>query len=210
MTGVRNEAAFTYIAQLARSGHRPEPSTFLFALASVTEKLLPDAKCTPYTYQSFRVCNNDDLGVFPVYDLTRFSAFVVEGRPLSQSVESAAEAIEMGASAGMASIGRMMSVQTEIANHTAASLIQFLHFKTTTTRQAYNRSDQWWGRWYNRMSGQHSIYVQMSGHHLVQILNSVGKDNKNSKIPQQAQCGIRLDIAEFYLSKLQEIYLAKN
>ena len=145
-----------------------------------------------------------------MFDLNRFPEFVVEGRPLSQSVESVGEALGMGATAGTAAIGRMMSVQTEITNHTAASLIQFLHFRTKTTRQAYNRSLRWWGRWYNKMSGQHPIYVPLSGHHLIQILNTAGRTDKISQIPQKVQCGMRLDIAENYLFELQKIHPSRK
>ncbi|WP_157747474.1 hypothetical protein [Cohaesibacter sp. ES.047] len=145
-----------------------------------------------------------------MYDLSRFPEFVLEGKPLSQPIGSFGEALGIGATGGVAAIGRMMSVQTEITNHTAASLIQFLHFRTTTTRQAYNRSSRWWGRWYNKMSGQHPIYVPLSGHHLIQILNTAGQTDIISQIPQKARCGMRLDIAENYLSELQKIYLSRK
>ncbi|SNZ19479.1 hypothetical protein [Cohaesibacter gelatinilyticus] len=102
-----------------------------------------------------------------MYDLTRFPTIIVSGKPLTQGMNTAGESLGMGASGGMASIGRMMSAQTEITNHTLESLIQFLHMRTSTTRNAYDRSKRWWGRFYNRMSSEHPIYVQMSGHHLI-------------------------------------------
>lgn len=143
-----------------------------------------------------------------MYDLTRFPTIVVSGKPLTQVVDTTGAALGMAASGGMASIGRMMSAQVEISNHTLESLIQFLHMRASTTRNAYDRSKQWWGRWYNRMSGEHPVYVQLSGHHLVQTLTAVGQEAAVADIPQQAQCGIRIDIAEHYLADLKETYHA--
>lgn len=145
-----------------------------------------------------------------MYDLARFPTIVVAGKPISHSVDDAGAALGMAASGGMASVGRMLSAQIEISNHTAEGLIQFLHFRTSTTREAFDRSRRWWGRWYNKMSGQHPIYVQMSGHHLIQSLTAVGHEDATRNIPQRAQCGIRLDIAESYLAVLKETYHARG
>ena len=145
-----------------------------------------------------------------MYDLSQFPVVVVAGKPFSLSNSSVGEALGMGATGGMASVGRMLSKQVEITNHTAEGLIQFLHLRTVTTRRAFDRSKRWWGRWYNKMAGEHPIYVQLSGHHLVQVLTATGQEDETAKIPQNAQCGIRVDSSEDYLALLKEKYYAKK
>lgn len=145
-----------------------------------------------------------------MYDLAQFPKIVVAGKPFSLSADSVGEVVGMGATGGMASIGRMLSKQVETANHTAEGLIQFLHLRTVTTRRAFDRSKQWWGRWYNKLTGEHPIYVQLSGHHLVQILAAIGQAVETAKIPRNAQCGIRVDYSEDYLALLKENYYAKK
>ena len=145
-----------------------------------------------------------------MYDLSCFPIIVVAGKPFSLSTNSVGEALGMGTTGGMASIGRMLSKQVETSNHTAQGLIQFLHLRTVTTRRAFDRSKRWWGRWYNKMAGEHPIYVQLSGHHLVQVLTATGQDDETAKIPRNAQCGIRVDFSEGYLALLKEKYYAKK
>ncbi|WP_289044292.1 hypothetical protein [uncultured Aliiroseovarius sp.] len=145
-----------------------------------------------------------------MYDLAQFPVVVVAGKPFSLSANSAGEALGMGATGGMASVGRMLSKQVEITNHTAEGLIQFLHLRTITTRRAFDRSIRWWGRWFNKMTGEHPIYVQMSGHHLVQVLAAIDREDETAIIPRTAQCGIRIDFSENYLALLKENCNAKK
>lgn len=145
-----------------------------------------------------------------MYDLTCFPTIVVGGKPLSLSVNNAGEALGMGAATGMASIGRMMSKQVEITNHTAEGFIEFLHLRTFTTRRAFDRSKRWWGRLYNKMTGVHPIYVQLSGHHLIQVLAAMGQEEETAQIPRNAQCGIRLDFSENCLAQLKDNYLTEK
>ncbi len=137
-----------------------------------------------------------------MYDLARFPTIVVAGKPISHSVDDAGAALGMAASGGMASVGRMLSAQIEISNHTAEGLIQFLHFRTSTTREAFDRSRRWWGRWYNKMSGQHPIYVQLRCHHLIQSLNAVRPEYATRNTPQPGPCAIRATLGGNHLSWL--------
>lgn len=145
-----------------------------------------------------------------MYNLSRFPTIVVTGKPLSLSVNSVGEALGMGATGGMASIGRMMSMRVEITNHNAEGLIEFLHLRTFTTRRAFDRSKRWWGRLYNKMTGDHPIYVQLSGHRLIQVLTAMGQEDEAAKIPRNAQCGIRLDFSENCLAQLKDNYFAQE
>lgn len=143
-----------------------------------------------------------------MYDLDHLPTIIVSGSPFSQSVGGVGAALGMADSGGVASIGRMLSAQVELSNHTAEGLIEFLHRRTVTTRLAYSRSKRWWGRFYNRMSGEHPVYVQMNGHHLIQILSTMAQEDDITKIPRHAQCGIRVDVSENYLAHLKEQYYA--
>jgi hypothetical protein len=60
------------------------------------------------------------------------------------------------------------------------------------------------------MTGEHPIYVRVSGHHLIQVLTATGQKNDNANIPHNVHCGIRVDLSKSYLAQLIENYHAER
>ncbi|MBO6918444.1 MAG: hypothetical protein JJ858_08445 [Rhizobiaceae bacterium] len=116
---------------------------------------------------------------------------------------STGQSIGFSETGGIASLGRAMSDAVERSAHTPHSLAVFLTRKVHDDLRAHKRSKHWWGRFYNRGSGDHAHYIKLSGIHLVQILDVVDQTPKDAHIPIDAKCAIRLDFAAEISQKLR-------
>lgn len=119
-------------------------------------------------------------------------------------IGSAGEAVGQYVSSGMSSVGRSMSNAVDRAAHTPYSLAVFLNTRVYAGKQAHKRSRYWWGRFYNKYSGDHAYYIKLKGLHLIQTLRIIDKVPQDKEIPVAANCAIRLDFAADILQELQK------
>lgn len=111
---------------------------------------------------------------------------------------------------GMTSIGRSMSNAVDRAAHTPESLAVFLSMRVYECTKASNRARYWWGRLYNKYTGEPVHYIKLKGLHLIQALRVVDKAPPEGEISIVANCVIRLDFAEEILMVLKKQLTEKS
>lgn len=105
---------------------------------------------------------------------------------------------------GLSVVGRSVSNAVDRTAHTRSSLAVFLSNQVYTGKKAHRRSRHWWGRFYNKYSGEHAYYVKLKGLHLIQALRVVDRIPTGPEIPVGANCAIRPDFAEEILQELKK------
>ena len=112
---------------------------------------------------------------------------------------------------GLSVVGRSMSKTVEGYRHTPHGLLVFLNTTVYYGKNAFNRSSNFLGRAYNKVTGAHPYYIRLSGVHLTQILDFVTvTEDIPDYIPANAKCAIRLDYAEQALENLKTILSQEN
>lgn len=139
------------------------------------------------------------------FDWNRFPKYLV-GTETSDSVSPGGASIGKVtgqiATGGVSSIGLCLSNAVDRVAHTPDSLAVFLNTRVYAGQQAYKRSHYWWGRFYNKYSGDHAYYVKLKGLHLIQTLRVIDGIPQDKEIPVGANCALRLDFAADILQKL--------
>lgn len=113
------------------------------------------------------------------------------------------QALGFAVTGGAASMGRVLSNAIDRSAHTPHSLAVFLSRRVYTCRQAHKRSGHWWGRLYNKCTGDHAYYIKLKGLHLIQALRVIDEIPQDQEIPVDANCAIRLDFATEMLHELK-------
>lgn len=96
-----------------------------------------------------------------------------------------------------------MSKAVDRTAHTPYSLAVFLNNRVYAGKRAQKRSRFWWGRFYNKYSGDNAYYVQLKGLHFIQAIKVVDKVPQGNEIPVTANCAIRLDVADEIVQELK-------
>lgn len=103
---------------------------------------------------------------------------------------------------GMSSIVGALSKAADIVPHDTDGLRQVLHFRLGGARLAKTRASRFWGRFYNKCTGEDPDYIPMSGTHLCQAL-----DAANIAAPDFIEAGgtyaLRVDLAEIALANIE-------
>ncbi len=107
---------------------------------------------------------------------------------------------------GISSFGRMLSEAVETQNLPLYEMINMLHLKAVTIERATERSRHIFGRIYNSMVGENINYVELSGHHLMQILQTVGGAINAPEFNPKGRFGLRYDIAKSCVDELSDVY----
>lgn len=105
--------------------------------------------------------------------------------------------------AGLSSVFSALSSAVDLAPHAADELLQFLKFRTAVALRAKERSQSFFGRFYNRFSGEDPDYIEVSGVHLKQTLMVAGKDVP-SIIAADGDYKLRLDVATMAIDNLKQ------
>jgi hypothetical protein len=105
--------------------------------------------------------------------------------------------------AGLSTVFSALSHAVDLAPHAADELLQFLRFRTAVTLRAKERSQSFFGRFYNRFAGEDPDYIEMSGTHLKQTLIAAGKDIP-PVIAADGEYKLRLDVASAAIANLRQ------
>lgn len=106
--------------------------------------------------------NDDD------FNWNNVPEYLVGAEPLG--VRSLGQAAGYIVTGGMTVLGRCLSNAVDRVAHTPHILAVFLNMRVYTANQANKRSRHWWGRFYNKCSGEHAHYIKVKGLHLIQVL----------------------------------------
>lgn len=120
----------------------------------------------------------------------------------SVKIGSTGEALGHATTGGVSAIGRSLSDAVDRTAHTPESLAVFLNTRVYAGKQAHKRSRHWWGRIYNKFSGENAHYVKLKGLHLIQTLRVINNVPQDREIPITANCAIRLDFTSQILHEL--------
>ncbi|MGB0960482.1 MAG: hypothetical protein ACPGVK_09555 [Halocynthiibacter sp.] len=137
-------------------------------------------------------------------DLVRLPEIIVRSTPIF---------LDAGAALGTGewtAIGASMSKVVAVQNHTIEGLIEMLHFKCYEARRAFERSQTWYGRFYNTCSGANSQYVPLGGQHFMQLAYQVQLPLGEEKVSPRDRCYLRRDIAEAALRTMKAAYKVRE
>jgi hypothetical protein len=127
------------------------------------------------------------------FDWNGLPKFVVG--PKSRDMSTAGQAAGYFVADGVPGIGGALSKAVDRSAHSPSSLAVFLNTRVYIGVQAHKRSRYWWGRIYNKFSGDHAYFIKLKGLHLIQTLRIVDQIPQDQDIPVTAHCALRLDYA---------------